>query len=990
MNTKAIALAVVGIMLISVNLLVVSPSVMSAVEDKLEAAVIWDNETWEDEDWLNGTASRSYYAWNLSNADALRDGSETEMDFERIGPFEYEITTVREVLYHDENNGQLTYSEYNVFEWSGGISADTELTNINILWDPQRIGATETAFDFGTLFMKGYFTRNMLENDLVNRAPSIWVGEDINSEIQESIEAANDASSQASATSALAATNLLNNISEMQSANDLLNDSFAEYGAAVFHTISANDTYVSAYAAAMNATGGDENASANATAQEAANLSLAIANEQLADIAWFNADSAAFSASQNVTIFQELFDTAQELANQFADAAEAEPHRIKSVVLGFENGIVVNQSWDETLFTANDPSDSSICIALTCDIGPMLMVRFGEPDNGTNSIARATMFGYLGADDNETFARDNKIYDEISARFLAHGGGANLAEATHDDLNARLNEITGSEISDVETLQYLLFGWDDGVPAGLLVCESLGVICGATNFLNGALSDPFGTMNDYTKNNSDRFGYSELLTIGADWAGGWFTSDREFELIISSGTGWIDADEWLLEAFGSEDPVTHAYIPLGLNLGGLWGVMYGETVDLDPAASDAILFGEHGLTTSFAMDFLYAEMTGLSVPLDESMLPAFGGTQHVWDDAFVADLYGIDENAASALRWLVKDRVFGELTAVLLEEFLDASPYVTQSVNEWLLGWRDPVLVTLADDSNDVSVGWVSLEKNATYYGCDDDADDRPQDDPHGADGVCSTDSETFITVHTGAVDGLPGQIIMEKGKPYLTWRTPERSEAALGLLETVNQTGAVGKILDANKPALFNLGGYAVLESTVVGADSYKGIPTVNHTIDINPMENLIQAKLIGDESLLDVFPGALPIYFGGTVHLQVEPNLNAIIAIEMNSYFYFDSRGVGAMNPSMDDLVPVFQIQVVSGADDEQAEYIQENVVANVDPIWYWTNFDTGADAMFIDFITFGIYLLANIALLGALGLKIRGRSDQDEFESPYLEDE
>ncbi len=106
MNTKAIALAVVGIMLISVNLWVVSPSVMSAVEEKLEAAVIWDNETWEDEDWLNGTASRSYYAWNLSNADALRDGSETEMDFERIGPFEYDITTVRDVLYHHQINAQ--------------------------------------------------------------------------------------------------------------------------------------------------------------------------------------------------------------------------------------------------------------------------------------------------------------------------------------------------------------------------------------------------------------------------------------------------------------------------------------------------------------------------------------------------------------------------------------------------------------------------------------------------------------------------------------------------------------------------------------------------------------------------------------------------------------------------------------------------------------------------------------------------------------------
>ena len=108
---------------------------MDVTEETLSTATVMTNDTWEDDEWLNGVSERSFYAWNLSNAAELQSGEETEMEFEKMGPFTYDLTTKREVLYHDETAGTLTYREYNVYEWSDGMSGDTQLTNINILFE---------------------------------------------------------------------------------------------------------------------------------------------------------------------------------------------------------------------------------------------------------------------------------------------------------------------------------------------------------------------------------------------------------------------------------------------------------------------------------------------------------------------------------------------------------------------------------------------------------------------------------------------------------------------------------------------------------------------------------------------------------------------------------------------------------------------------------------------------------------------------------------
>ncbi len=820
MNAKALALGIVGILLMGINLAVISPFVMEVTEETLSTATVMTNDTWEDEGWLNATSERSFFAWNLSNAAALQSGEETEMEFEKMGPFTYELSTIREVLYHDEEAGVLTYREYNEYNWLDGESGDAQLTNINILFNTQKIGAVGSAIDFGSSFVKGAFTRDMLYVDLSERAPSIWVSDDLT-----------DAGEEAMRT----------------------------------------------------------------------------------EIAWGD------SVDDNTTLHHVLYD-------------------------------------------AKDPGDSSVCIALTCDIGPMLMVRLGAPDNGSNSLARASMFGYAGADDMETFTRDHAIYTAINTRFANHGGGAHLESTSHESLNERLDEMTGVTINDEPTLQNLLFGVVDGTNVGMLKCDSQKILCGSTNILQGALEDPFAVVDDYTLNPADRFGYTDMVGIVQNWAGNWFTSVTKYEMILSGGEGWIHADEWFYEAFGSIDPINHEYITLGLNQQGAWGLVYGDVVDLDSEVTATLFNGPHRITGDFAIDFMYGEIMGYSVPMDENFIPTPGGEVHVWDEALVAQIYGLDNNSANALRWLFSYTVFDQFLEPLLEQFLDVVPYKTQSVNQWLFGWEDPLS------------GWVSLEKNATFFGCGDT----------DVDGPCSTNSASVYSVYTGAVgDHEPGQIIAEDGDIHLPWRTPARNASAYGLLDPVVQTGAVGSYYDATKPAMANLGGYAVATSEITGTGSVQGIETQTHTFTLDPLENPIQAKLLAQESILDIFPGALPVYFGGEVVMEMEPTVNAAIAGDLNSYFYLDTRGIGAVDPTMEDLQPVFQISQSSSMTEAQSEDFNDQVISNTKPYSYWANLDTGADAFYIDQITMMIWILAILSLLGCSYVAKTAKTDSREID-------
>ncbi|MDP6888965.1 MAG: hypothetical protein QF454_02925, partial [Candidatus Thalassarchaeaceae archaeon] len=185
MRKMAVALGMVGILLMATNVFVVSPFVMGVVDEKLSTATVMTSDTWEDDDWLNATSERSFFAWNFSNADEWLGDENTVKEFEKVGPFTYHLTTKREVLYHDENAGTLTYREYNEYDWcedclytdeSGNthesLSGDTQLTNLNILFQTQKVGAAGAAIEGGESFVKGAFASDMMYVDLSERAPS--------------------------------------------------------------------------------------------------------------------------------------------------------------------------------------------------------------------------------------------------------------------------------------------------------------------------------------------------------------------------------------------------------------------------------------------------------------------------------------------------------------------------------------------------------------------------------------------------------------------------------------------------------------------------------------------------------------------------------------------------------------------------------------------------------------------------------------------------
>jgi hypothetical protein len=127
---------------------------------------------------------------------------------------------------------------------------------------------------------------------------------------------------------------------------------------------------------------------------------------------------------------------------------------------------------------------------------------------------------------------------------------------------------------------------------------------------------------------------------------------------------------------------------------------------------------------------------------------------------------------------------------------------------------------------------------------------------------------------------------------------------------------------------------------------------------------------------------PGGLPIYFGSTVDLKVEPVTNVVMYGKSVSRFYLDLRGAGSMNPDFgSDVQPVFEIHTFSEISDEDAASFKEAVLDNMGPT-YWTNFDSGADAMYIDYVAVSIYIISIVMLaFGSMKLLESNSKNKEE---------
>ena len=901
---KATAILTVGIMLIGINFLALAPFVAGQVEAGVQDVVAdgydgYDDDGNEnytadyDDEWLISTSERVYFAYSLDNPDEVDAGEAHE--FTKMGPFIYEVTTTREIIDFDYDAGEMTYSEYDSFEWcetctwiddSGdshnSVPGSTEITQVNILWNTQRIAGISTGIVYGEVFAKAGFANNMIATDLQNRAPSIWASEDISG-------------------------------------------------------------MVDTFSLSLQATGMDE-----------VNASILAPSGVL---------SGAYVSATGGGTTSDILNNTQTFF----------PYA------------------DSILYGAQDPS-TGICIALTCDIGPMLVAGMGAPDGGVVTQTRAALYGYADAGD-DMAAIDLAVFALAGNTFLAHGGGADLTQVT--DLRQRLNEVSGVDITNPDVLNGVIFGTPDAdIPNGLLsVSDYSGIpLNGIALFLLGAQGDLFGTMTTYG------IGLTQLLGL-SDYAGEWIGmvgTPTEFEMILAGGQGTLNADDWWQISFGGEEPIAGGYIPIGLNRAEFEG-----TIDMDVAKVTEILYtSPYALTSDFASIFMYGELSGSTLPAEE------GAETTDWNDAYVAGLYDISESDAAAVRSWVADFMFDQVIGALLGFQYGGSAYITQPVDNWLFGWRDIIVADVVyGEPDNMALGWVSLETNETYFGSDSvttgDYDvyvASTEGDNMGQrlrQGYINSDGNGFCDFKLNS-DGTmadadsSGMYPCEAGDLYgftehLPWRAPHRETSTLGLLsahvgnDNTVVAGAVGGVADSDDPFRVNLVGYAMAESVPGDMETYKGIEMRAHTVNLDPSQNQIQAKLIGSASFVDVLPGALPVYFGSNVDIKVEPVTQVAMYGKSVSMFHLDLRGPGMLNPEMGvDTHPVFEIHTFSEIADEDAETFQCRVLDNMEPM-YWTDFGGSGDCELegtavIDSVTAVLYV-ASIAMIAVGALAFGG---------------
>ena len=875
-NNGNIALSV-GVILLLVNVGVGASGVLDGViEGSVEETVTdgYDgldddgNQDYTadfDDDWINSSGTKAYFANSVSNLDEVLAGT-AEPTYERVGPFIYYENTTREVLEYDYEEGSITYSGYETFEWCGdctwegeeSVSGDTVVNQINILWNTQRIaGMGRGGIEYGEIFAKAMFAAQMIEFDLSNRAPSMWASDDI--------------------------------------------------------------------AAMASAAGGGK----------FGNMS---------------AEYAVLSDSYNATDHANGGDS--ELPN-------------------FEGMSLANSSAMKSIFYyANDGYGN--CIALTCDIGPVLIAGMGAPSETVTPV-RAALLGYAGDDWLDSDEIDWAVYSLAASLFVANGGGAEINSET-PQLEERFSEVSGLTIPIPNTLDNLLFNES----VGLLTSFEIGGIP-LPGMVIGLLlplqdRDFIGAMETYSL---DLLKIDALANYVEPWVGLGLTGNpTEFELILVGSTGTMVSDQWWLTAFGDYDPLGGTYIPIGLNRGGFVGMS-----NLSIEKSDFILNDpELGLKTPFSGLFMYGELSGMTLPDSE-------GVQHTWDDAYVANLYGISEQEASALRDWVSNFYFDTVMPVLLNFVTGNTPYYSMPISSWLYGWNDAV-------SDFFGIfPWTSLETNATYYGSGGISTGdysvykmSTRGETMGqrmAQGYINSDGNGLCDYDYDSNGNFIGyDIPCEDGQIYgmtehLTWRAPHRESGANGLLSAhagnndTSLMGTVGSLASPNDSFSFNVAGYAIARSEVGSETNYKGIEMVEHNINLDPTTSQIQGKLLGAGSYVDVLPGALPVYLAADIDLKVEPITTAIMYGKVKVTFHLDTRGPGNLNPDLSEnsteSMPVFEIHVFNEISDEDAAAYRSQVTDNMG-MYGWTNFggEAGAPLSYVH-MAIAVLYVASIASIG-----------------------
>ena len=832
-----------------------------------------DDCTELESDWVTSTADRDFYGWTVTNLDDVMANG-TAPTHEKIGPVTYTITSDRTFVSRDSTAGTITYHENTSYACSVDtvVPCDVEITQLNIGFTPQVIGATGMAINGIMDLTKVGFAAQMINQDM-------------------------------NTTQAGTATT-----------GDLCKVPVPIVGM----TAVPCDTWA-------NGAEGQWKSSPTGQAIIASNLNFDVANT---------------------------------------------------------TGDWLSGDLDNAMMNTFHPFDANFNISLMESLGPVAFIGMGEPEmlvsqmlqdvSNSTVMARASTYGYLAMADAttpdfvKTFVRDWTMYAAVGTSFQGYGGGSDFNASNNDDITSRLHNLLGADFTGANGIALMVAGHLTDTPTGLIATNADATGFGLAAFLTMEVPDAMAAFNLTV----------EQYTAVATWAGGWATSATSAQLGLLGGVGTMNAEQFVNQTFGGMSPVGDPYLTNSLNMGGAWGAgMIPGHADATPvsitqAQAGNMLYGPLGLTTSTgATLFLYGELSGMTPPVNlMTMEPAAPMT---WNASTIGLLYGVDENTAEAMSLFVSSPIFADFVPGFLMSSFGTTPYLTQEFNNWLLGWHDPVSAFLASGNPmDMTVGWTSLESNATFY---------------GSGGIVS-DTGTDYMICTGEVSTCDkGEMMAIDGSSYFAWKDPAKTVNTFGLITAESRTGTTGGFLTGSDD-MVDLSGYATAAITCDGTSTLKDIAVDDCSASLDPLERPIQAKLLDTDTLLDALPGALPVYFGSEVSLQAEQLSGAIIAGSSESTFWLDMRPITDQHtaPNASHLQAVFMITSSSEIGDADAEDLASSVTTNQKALTYWTNFDVPTDFLA------PLLLIGAIACLG-LGVKMMGEEDAEKaFESAPPQEE
>ena len=886
-NQKLIA----GAVMVLLNLVLLSPIATSMVEGAVEeefetypydSACANSDCTEAEEDWATSTSERTYYAWNLTNADEVMAGEDAV--YEKLGPFNYDITYTREIVDFDKEAGTLTYTESKVFTCAEDTPNDcnTEITQLNIPFQPQVVGATGTAINGIMDLTKVGFAAGAIGQEMESfsaaKAAALWVS---NTMAGGYVAYTDGVTLDETNVSIVIGTNWY----------DQFDGYFAYINGSGMNNMTGNGEMIT-YTQAIQGAQAAEGSVTFAGNQSIGNLSYAFNSAVMP-----TGENAALSTMLGVLLYAghcDAYPTAT-YAEVMADAAN-----------GFANvGTMQRASiWQYT----------AMADETTLDV------------NATIATDYAVCFGLGGLFANVYGGADSDWFQDTTG--------------TAVDASTRIMNQIGISLDNMVAMNLLFGGNGEEEPTGLLATNADSTAFGLATF---AAMDAATAMATYSL---DATQYGAIAT----WVGGWLTSQSSLPMVLLGGSGTMTAEQFVNASFGAEDPVNGGYLANSLNMGGAWSAVFAPgspAVDITAEQSGNILYGPLGLTgATGATLFLYGELTGMTPPLDlATMAP---GPAMEWNTSTVAMIYGVDENAAAAMRALMMEAIYGDFVPeFLVGTFGSSGQYMTMPLNNWLYGWRDPVSAFVAGDVTDPALGWSKLETNETFY---------------GSGGISTGNASVYVMCTGHNTDCEKGEAVSEDGSNELSWRNMDMMNATFGLVTVETLNGTTGGFL-TGEGDMVNAGGYAIAEIVCDGKDDVKGIPVDDCSASVDPTTNPITAKLVKSFTLLDATTPALPVYFGSEISLMSEDVSGLIIAGSSTSTFYLDTRtGTDlATTPTMEDLQPVFQIVSASEIEDDDAEEMEDAIVHNQEYMTWWTNFDTPFDYVAPLLYILGISLVA-----------------------------